>query len=93
LRRRFCWPTHCRKRSIAAIRLGSDRCWRAILKGDQSGEPALLPGKSNASKLIRMVTDQVEDLEMPPLAKRAKYPALSKDEVALLKSWIDEGVP
>lgn len=65
----------------------------AILQGGQSGEPALLPGNSGASKLIRMVTDQVEDLEMPPLAKRSKYPALSRDEVALLKSWIDEGLP
>jgi hypothetical protein len=29
---------------------------------------------------------------MPPLAKRAKYPALTRDEVTLLKSWIDEGL-
>jgi ankyrin repeat protein len=65
----------------------------AIVKGGQSGDPALLPGNSSASKLVRMVTDQVEDLEMPPLAKRSKYPALTKDEVALLKSWIDEGLP
>jgi N-acyl-D-amino-acid deacylase len=65
----------------------------AILKGGQSGEPALQPGNSGASKLVRMVTDQVEDLEMPPLAKRDKYPSLTKDEVALLKTWIDEGLP
>jgi ankyrin repeat protein/mono/diheme cytochrome c family protein len=63
-----------------------------ILKGGQSGEPALLPGNSGASKLIRMLTDQVEDLEMPPLAKRRKYPALNKDEVVLVKTWIDEGL-
>jgi mono/diheme cytochrome c family protein len=65
----------------------------AILKGGQSGEPALLPGNSGASKLVRMVTDQVEDLEMPPRAKRGKFPAFNQDEVALLKSWIDEGLP
>jgi N-acyl-D-amino-acid deacylase len=65
----------------------------AILKGGQSGDPALQPGNSAASKLLRMITDQVEDLEMPPLAKRSKYPALTRDEVALLKSWIDEGLP
>jgi hypothetical protein len=63
------------------------------LKGGQSGEPAVLPGDSRASKLLRMVTDQVEDLEMPPLVKRSKYPALSEAEVALLRSWIDEGLP
>jgi len=63
-----------------------------MIKGGQSGEPALQPGNSAGSRLIRMVTDQVEDLEMPPLAKRSNYPALTPDEVRLLKSWIDEGM-
>ncbi|MCZ6772501.1 MAG: hypothetical protein O7G83_11070, partial [Proteobacteria bacterium] len=39
-----------------------------MLKGGQSGESAVVPGNSGASVLIRMVTDQVEDLEMPPLS-------------------------
>ena len=64
----------------------------AILKGGQSGEPALHPGNSAGSRLVQMVSDQVEDLEMPPLAKRSSYPALTKDEVRLLKTWIDEGL-
>jgi ankyrin repeat protein/mono/diheme cytochrome c family protein len=65
----------------------------AILKGGQSGEPVLQIGNSAASRLVRMVSDQIEDLEMPPLSKRANYPALTPDEVALLKTWIDEGLP
>jgi ankyrin repeat protein/mono/diheme cytochrome c family protein len=65
----------------------------AMVKGGQSGELALQPGNSEASKLVRMVTGQVEDLEMPPLEKRGTYPALSAEEVALLKTWIDQGVP
>jgi ankyrin repeat protein/mono/diheme cytochrome c family protein len=87
-------------RSCAACHGGDRKTGRfsiatreAILKGGQSGEPALLPGNSGASKLVRMVTDQVEDLEMPPLAKRGKYPALNRDEVTLVKSWIDQGLP
>ncbi len=60
-----------------------------LLKGGQSGEPAIVPGKPDASPLIRMVTDQVEDLEMPPLGKRAKYPALTKDEITRLREWIE----
>jgi hypothetical protein len=64
----------------------------AMLKGGQSGEPALHPGNSAGSRLVQMVSDQVEDLEMPPLAKRGTYPALTKGEVALLKTWIDEGL-
>ena len=64
----------------------------SLLKGGQSGEAPLQPGNSAGSKLVRMVSDQVEDLEMPPLAKRSSYPALTKDEVALLKNWIDAGL-
>jgi len=61
------------------------------LKGGQSGEPAILSGKPDASPLIRYVQDQVEDLEMPPVAKRGKFPALTKDEVAKLSDWIAQG--
>jgi len=62
-----------------------------LLKGGQSGEPAVVPGKPDASPLLRMVTDQVEDLEMPPLSKRSKNPALTKDEIANLSRWIAQG--
>ena len=65
----------------------------AMLAGGQSGEPAVHPGNSAGSKLLRMVSDQVEDLEMPPLSKRNNYPALTKGELALFKTWIDEGLP
>lgn len=65
----------------------------AMLKGGQSGEPAAHSGNSTESRLVRMVTDQVEDLEMPPLAKRSKYPAMTREEVGLLKAWIDQGLP
>jgi len=37
------------------------------------------------------VQDQVEDLEMPSLAKREKFPAVSKDEAARLRAWIEHG--
>jgi len=70
----------------------SIRSRETLIRGGQSGEPAIRPGNSDASPLIRMVTDQVEDLEMPPLGKREKYPALSPEEVSALKTWIDEGL-
>ncbi len=63
----------------------------ALLKGGQSGEPAIVPGRPDASPLLRFVQDQVEDLEMPPVARRAMYPALTRDEIARLVSWIDRG--
>jgi hypothetical protein len=83
------------KKSCAACHFGGEPLGNlkldsvaGILKGGQSGEPAVVPGKPEASPLIRYVTDQVEDLEMPPLAERSQYPALSKDEIARLTTWI-----
>ena len=63
----------------------------SVLKGGARGEPAVVPGELSKSQLIRFVQDQVEDLEMPPLEKREKYPALSKDEIQKLSGWIAQG--
>ena len=63
----------------------------AILKGGASGEAAIVPGHSEKSLLIDYVSGTVPDLEMPPKAQRKRFPALSADEVALLRTWIDQG--
>jgi hypothetical protein len=34
---------------------------------------------------------EIEELEMPPLGKRGKFPALTKDEIAKLSGWIAQG--
>ena len=39
----------------------------------------------------RFVQDQAEDMEMPPVAKRGKLPALTADETANLRAWINQG--
>ena len=65
----------------------------ALLKGGASGEPAIAPGYSDGSTLIRYVTGKIEDLEMPPLDRREKYPALTPAEIGLLRAWIDAGAP
>jgi hypothetical protein len=41
--------------------------------------------------LIDYVSGSVPDSEMPPKARRKRFPALSADEVALLRAWIDQG--
>lgn len=64
-----------------------------FLKGGQSGGPAIIPGYAEDSPLVHQVSDEIEDLEMPPLARREKYPALSKEEIARLRTWIDAGAP
>jgi mono/diheme cytochrome c family protein len=65
----------------------------SLLKGGASGEPAVAPGYSDDSTLIQYVTGKIEDLEMPPLNKREKYPALSVTEIDTLRAWIDAGAP
>jgi len=60
----------------------------SVLKGGNRGEPVIVPGNPDGGQLIHLVQDQVEDLEMPPLAKRNKYPALTKDEITKLSNWI-----
>jgi hypothetical protein len=64
-----------------------------ILKGGQSREPAIVPGYSEASPIVQFASDKVEDLEMPPLNRRDKFPALTAAELELLRGWIDQGAP
>jgi hypothetical protein len=63
----------------------------ALLKGGASGEAAIVAGHSEKSPLIDYVSDNVPDLEMPPRAHRKRFPALRRDDVALLRAWIDQG--
>jgi mono/diheme cytochrome c family protein len=63
----------------------------AILKGGASGAAAIVPGHSERSLLIAYVSSKVPESEMPPKAERKRFPALTPDEVALLRAWIDQG--
>jgi hypothetical protein len=64
-----------------------------LLKGGESGEAAIIPIRSDESPLLRFVSGQVEDLEMPPLKNRDKYPALTKKQIDRLRAWIQQGAP
>ena len=63
----------------------------AILKGGESKEGAIVPGKSATSSLVRYAADAVKEMEMPPLEKRDKFPKLSTSEIGLFRAWIDQG--
>ena len=63
----------------------------AIIKGGDSEEAAIIPGKSEKSPLVHYVADLVVDMEMPPTDKREKYPAWTKEQIALVRAWIDQG--
>jgi ankyrin repeat protein len=63
----------------------------AILKGGASGDAAIVPGHSEKSPLIDHLSGKVPESEMPPRAVRERFPALTTDQVALLRAWIDQG--
>jgi hypothetical protein len=63
----------------------------ALIKGGESEEAAVVPGKSEKSPIVLQVADLVEDMEMPPLDKRERYPALTKEQIGVLRAWIDQG--
>jgi hypothetical protein len=61
-----------------------------LTKGSGTDAP-IIPGNSEKSPLIHYVADLIEESEMPPTDKRDKYPALTKDQLSLLRAWIDQG--
>jgi hypothetical protein len=49
---------------------------------------AATPGKSGASEIVKRITHVDPEMRMPPKQK----PALDAKEIALLKTWIDQGL-
>ena len=78
-----CYRCHGPKKQESGLRMDS----RALLlRGGDLGEPAVRPGKSQESFLIRVVAGLEEDLRMPP-----EGPLLSDQQVGKLRAWIDQG--
>ena len=61
----------------------------SALKGGDSGEPAIVPGRSAESRLIKLVAGLDAELVMPP--EGGKRSRLKPDEIARLRAWIDQG--
>jgi mono/diheme cytochrome c family protein len=59
----------------------------SALRGGESGEPAIVPGKPEKSLLYQAV--QWDGLEMPP----KKNDRLTRDEIELIRQWIEAGAP
>ena len=62
-----------------------------VIKGGKDYGAALIAGKSADSPMVGFSSDLVTDMEMPPTDKRDKYPKLTKDQVGLIRAWIDQG--
>ena len=61
------------------------RTREGLLKGGEKG-PALIPGSADASRAYRRVAGMEQ-----PLMPMAPLPPLSSEEVAVLKTWINQG--
>ncbi len=77
-----CLECHSAESQKGELRLDSRA---AILKGGESEEPAITPGKSEESPLIDAV--RYESYEMPPQGQ------LPEKDVAVLVKWIKMGAP
>lgn len=58
----------------------------SLIKGGESGSPAIVPGNPKGSYLIEQITPVAGKAEMPKEA-----PPLSDAEVALISKWIEQG--
>ncbi|MCH8264263.1 MAG: DUF1549 domain-containing protein, partial [Proteobacteria bacterium] len=77
-----CFECHGPKEQEARLRLDVRRI---VFSGGETG-PAVTPGDSAGSLLIKRVLAKDEDERMPPEGK-----PLSADEIALVRAWIDAG--
>lgn len=82
---KHCLLCHGPDEAEAGLRL--DVAERAYAKLD-SDVRAIVPGKPDASELMRRVATTDEFERMPPEGER-----LTKDQIALLRTWINEGAP
>jgi len=81
-----CLDCHGAKKPKSGLRVDQKS---SLLRGGESGEPSILPGKSGESYLIKVVAGLDADLLMPPKGKGKR---LSPGQVGLLRAWIDQGL-
>ena len=62
-----------------------------LIRGGDSGDPAIVPGDHQRSPLYTFVSGKATELQMPPLDRRDEYPPLSDEEITVLRAWIDQG--
>ena len=58
----------------------------SALRGGETGEAAIVPGKSDSSPLVLRVAGLGSEKPMPPRGER-----LSAEEIGVLRAWIDQG--
>ena len=84
-----CFKCHGEEKQKSKLRVDS---LAATLKGGENG-PNVIPGKSAESQLVHAVSRLLveEDENMPPKKKDGTISALDKEQVGLIRAWIDQG--
>jgi N-acyl-D-amino-acid deacylase len=85
---RSCVACHGLDKQRSNFRLDSRA---ALLKGGNTGTAVVVPGKSAQSVLLAYVSGRVEGMEMPPMPRRGKFAAFTREEAELLRAWIEQG--
>ncbi len=78
-----CYKCHDARKRTAGYRIDARS---SALRGGESGRPAVVPGASGKSELIRRVTTATGDEAMPPGKDK-----LTAGQVKLLRDWVDAG--
>lgn len=83
-----CVKCHGAEKPKARLRLDT---LEGTLKGGENGK-VIEPGKSADSSLVHSISWLgEEDYWMPPKDNKAKIAPLTKEEVGLVRAWIDQG--
>ena len=83
-----CLKCHGPEKQKGKLRLDS---LEAVLKGGQDGK-VVEPGASAKSMLVHNVAHLGdEDDYMPPPDNKMKIPPLTKEQIGLIRAWIDQG--
>ena len=80
-----CFACHAGENSDSGYRLDVLREYF----GYSTGEVLAVRGRSNHSRLIEVVASAEPEQRMPPQDE----PALADEQIAMLKAWIDQGMP
>ena len=85
---------HCYKcHSASAEKLKGDLLLdsrEGVLKGGESGKPAIVPGHADRSRLIEAIGYTYDDLQMPPKKAGGK---LSGEQIGDFVVWVNMGAP
>ena len=85
-----CYPCHGPKSRKPKGKLRLDTL-AAVLKGGEDG-PAILPGDSAKSAMVAMISHLGDpDDYMPPPENKANVGPLTKEQIGLIRAWIDQG--